>query len=157
MPKINVYLPAELASSVRELDISVSPVCQQALESEVRRLRALNLVGGDAARRAAHRLRRTRPAAASTDERAGYEHGLRWALENATDPELRRMAWLPRGHWRSLRVDPEHWPTLLPELRERGQGARADHGGIDVFPEPFIDGFIDGATAAYRAVRGVLD
>jgi ATP-dependent Clp protease ATP-binding subunit ClpA len=36
MPKINVYLPDDLATAVRESGISVSPVCQRALAEEVR-------------------------------------------------------------------------------------------------------------------------
>jgi ATP-dependent Clp protease ATP-binding subunit ClpC len=36
MPKINVYLPDELAGAVRDAGISVSPVCQRALAEEVR-------------------------------------------------------------------------------------------------------------------------
>jgi len=35
MPKINVYLPEELAAAVRAAGISVSPVCQRALAEEV--------------------------------------------------------------------------------------------------------------------------
>jgi ATP-dependent Clp protease ATP-binding subunit ClpC len=38
MPKINVYLPDELAADVRAASISVSPVCQRALADEVRRV-----------------------------------------------------------------------------------------------------------------------
>jgi ATP-dependent Clp protease ATP-binding subunit ClpA/post-segregation antitoxin (ccd killing protein) len=38
MPKINVYLPDELADAVREAGIPVSAVCQHALEQAVRRL-----------------------------------------------------------------------------------------------------------------------
>jgi ATP-dependent Clp protease ATP-binding subunit ClpA len=36
MPKINVYLPDDLAAAVRQSGISVSPVCQRALAEEVR-------------------------------------------------------------------------------------------------------------------------
>jgi ATP-dependent Clp protease ATP-binding subunit ClpA len=36
MPKINVYLPDDLAAAVRESGISVSPICQRALSEEVR-------------------------------------------------------------------------------------------------------------------------
>jgi ATP-dependent Clp protease ATP-binding subunit ClpA len=36
MPKINVYLPDDLAAAVRDAGISVSPVCQRALVEEVR-------------------------------------------------------------------------------------------------------------------------
>jgi ATP-dependent Clp protease ATP-binding subunit ClpA len=38
MPKINVYLPDELADAVRETGIPVSVVCQQALDLAVRRV-----------------------------------------------------------------------------------------------------------------------
>ncbi|CAL9343379.1 hypothetical protein SUDANB121_00327 [Nocardiopsis dassonvillei] len=40
MPKINVYLPEDLAEAVRDSGIPVSAVCQRALEHEVRRLAA---------------------------------------------------------------------------------------------------------------------
>src|SRR5437763_16727446 len=36
MPKINVYLPEELASAVREAQVPVSAICQAALERAVR-------------------------------------------------------------------------------------------------------------------------
>ena len=38
MPKINVYLPDDLAASVRRAGVPVSPVCQQALAEVVRRV-----------------------------------------------------------------------------------------------------------------------
>lgn len=38
MPKINVYLPEDLAASVRRAGIPVSPVCQAALTEAVRRV-----------------------------------------------------------------------------------------------------------------------
>jgi ATP-dependent Clp protease ATP-binding subunit ClpC len=41
MPKINVYLPDELAEAVREAGVPVSAVCQRALEQAVRRITAI--------------------------------------------------------------------------------------------------------------------
>lgn len=38
MPKINVYLPDDLAEAVRETDVPVSAICQRALEQAVRRI-----------------------------------------------------------------------------------------------------------------------
>ncbi|MEU4625998.1 Clp protease N-terminal domain-containing protein [Actinoplanes sp. NPDC023801] len=38
MPKVNVYLPDELADAVRETGLPVSPICQRALEQAVRRI-----------------------------------------------------------------------------------------------------------------------
>src|SRR5699024_44283 len=41
MPKINVYLPDELAEAVKESGLPVSAVCQRALEVSVRRVGAI--------------------------------------------------------------------------------------------------------------------
>jgi ATP-dependent Clp protease ATP-binding subunit ClpC len=41
MPKINVYLPDELADAVRAAGLSVSPICQRALEHAVRQANAI--------------------------------------------------------------------------------------------------------------------
>ncbi|MFI6074812.1 Clp protease N-terminal domain-containing protein [Actinoplanes sp. NPDC051343] len=41
MPKINVYLPDDLADAVRDSGIPVSPICQRALEQAVRRSQAV--------------------------------------------------------------------------------------------------------------------
>ena len=44
MPKINVYLPDDLADAVRQANVPVSAVCQQALEEAVRRVTAVTEV-----------------------------------------------------------------------------------------------------------------
>src|SRR5262245_35578753 len=41
MPKINVYLPDDLAEAVRESGVPVSQICQQALEAAVRKVNAI--------------------------------------------------------------------------------------------------------------------
>lgn len=41
MPKINVYLPDELAEAVKAAGLPVSPICQRALEVAVRRVTAI--------------------------------------------------------------------------------------------------------------------
>lgn len=41
MPKINVYLPDELAEAVKDAGVPVSAVCQRALEQAVRRVTAI--------------------------------------------------------------------------------------------------------------------
>ncbi|GAA3081674.1 Clp protease N-terminal domain-containing protein [Streptosporangium carneum] len=45
MPKINVYLPDELAEAVKEAGVPVSAVCQHALEQAVRRITAIRETG----------------------------------------------------------------------------------------------------------------
>ena len=44
MPKINVYLPDELAEAVRAANLPVSAICQRALEQAVRRMAAVREV-----------------------------------------------------------------------------------------------------------------
>ncbi|WP_067168921.1 Clp protease N-terminal domain-containing protein [Microtetraspora niveoalba] len=41
MPKINVYLPDELAEAVKDTGVPVSAICQRALEQAVRRIAAI--------------------------------------------------------------------------------------------------------------------
>ncbi|PRX98024.1 Clp protease N-terminal domain-containing protein [Allonocardiopsis opalescens] len=41
MPKINVYLPDELADAVKDAGVPVSAICQRALEQAVRRITAI--------------------------------------------------------------------------------------------------------------------
>ncbi len=41
VPKINVYLPDDLADAVKEMGIPVSAICQRALEASVRRVTAI--------------------------------------------------------------------------------------------------------------------
>lgn len=41
MPKINVYLPDDLAESVKDAGVPVSAICQRALEQAVRRVNAI--------------------------------------------------------------------------------------------------------------------
>ncbi|MFC7649606.1 Clp protease N-terminal domain-containing protein [Streptosporangium lutulentum] len=41
MPKINVYLPDELAEAVKTAGVPVSAICQRALEQAVRRVTAI--------------------------------------------------------------------------------------------------------------------
>ena len=45
MPKINVYLPDDLADSVKEIGLPVSAICQRALEQSVKRVTAIRAVG----------------------------------------------------------------------------------------------------------------
>jgi ATP-dependent Clp protease ATP-binding subunit ClpC len=44
MPKINVYLPDELADAVRDAGVPVSAICQRALEQSIRRLAVIRTI-----------------------------------------------------------------------------------------------------------------
>jgi ATP-dependent Clp protease ATP-binding subunit ClpA len=68
MPKINVYLPDELAEAVKEAGVPVSAICQRALEQAVRRITAIretalgDLDDADLATRLPHFTARARAA-----------------------------------------------------------------------------------------------
>lgn len=76
MPKINVYLPDELAEAVKEAGVPVSAVCQRALEQAVRRVTAIretalgDLDDADLAARLPHFTARTRAALKRSIEQA---------------------------------------------------------------------------------------
>ncbi|MFC4855139.1 Clp protease N-terminal domain-containing protein [Actinophytocola glycyrrhizae] len=45
MPKVNVYLPDDLADTVKETGLPVSAICQRALEQSVKRVTAIRAIG----------------------------------------------------------------------------------------------------------------
>jgi ATP-dependent Clp protease ATP-binding subunit ClpA len=47
MPKINVYLPDDLAEAVRDTGVPVSAICQRALEQAVRRIGAIRQLAAE--------------------------------------------------------------------------------------------------------------
>jgi ATP-dependent Clp protease ATP-binding subunit ClpC len=76
MPKINVYLPDDLAETVRESGMPVSAICQRALEQAVRRVTAIraavlsDLTAEDVMARLAHFTVRARTAVSLAAEQA---------------------------------------------------------------------------------------
>jgi ATP-dependent Clp protease ATP-binding subunit ClpA/post-segregation antitoxin (ccd killing protein) len=76
MPKINVYLPDDLAEAVRESGVPVSTICQRALEQAVRRVTAIratvlsDLTAEDVMARLAHFTVRARTAVSLAAEQA---------------------------------------------------------------------------------------
>lgn len=112
MPKINVYLPDELAEQVREAGVPVSAVCQRALEQAVRRISAIRAVrlgdpsSVDAAARQARFTDRVRDVLRLATDRAradgsptvGTEHLLGGVLDEGGNLALRVLS--------ALDVDP---------------------------------------------------
>ena len=68
MPKINVYLPDELAAAVKDAKLPVSSICQSALEQAVRTMTAVNSATEEGGRPGM--LQRFTPRARSAVERA---------------------------------------------------------------------------------------
>jgi ATP-dependent Clp protease ATP-binding subunit ClpC len=113
MPKINVYLPDELAAAVRDAQIPVSAVCQTALERAVRDVSALR--GSDAA--------------PDTDEPT-------YGAFTRFTPRSRKATMLAEGVARAHghhRVGTEH--LLLGILEERGNLAMKVFHALEVDPD----------------------
>ncbi len=99
MPKINVYLPDDLADAVKEMGVPVSAICQRALEASVRRVTAIRKAAlgdvtlDDTAGRLAHFTANARSAVAASLRAAlasgaaevGTEHLLAGVLAGTTN------------------------------------------------------------------------
>jgi ATP-dependent Clp protease ATP-binding subunit ClpA len=99
VPKINVYLPDDLADAVREMGVPVSAICQRALEASVRRVTAIrqatlgDVTVDDTAGRMAHFTANARSAVgsgvraadASGTAEVGTEHLLAGILAGTTN------------------------------------------------------------------------
>src|SRR5438045_4097889 len=89
--KVNVYLPDELSKRVKERDIPVSAVCQQALEERIRVADAVSKARADLAP-VVERLARERAEEANAAYRNGFEAGVEWARSRASWWELGSLA-----------------------------------------------------------------
>ena len=137
MPKINVYLPDDLAEAVREAGIPVSAVCQRALEQAVRRVTAIrqtalgDLSGADAGltqftARAREVLRLSVERAAG-EPTVGSGHILAGMLAEGRNLGL--------GVLRSMDIEPARVERDLFERSVTEPGS-AEQGGERRFSEP---------------------
>ena len=130
MPKINVYLPDDLADAVRQANVPVSAVCQQALEEAVRRVTAVTEVTSG-------------KASAAFAGRGPFTGRLRRALTLARD------AAIERGHgW----VGTEHLLLgLLGEARNLGvavlESLEVDLAELRAAVDSLIEESVEGAGA----------
>ena len=154
MPKITVYLPDDLATDVKAAGIAVSPVCQRALEEEVKKETALRALRDD--ERLAAARERLLATTATEDLDLGRQQGREWALQMADQKELRRIAalvegqlWYPGATWDEKAFDnKDEWPTAAAWL----------YGPKTEFDDPedwaaFLDGFVLGAAEVWDAIK----
>ena len=120
MPKINVYLPDDLADAVRDSGVPVSAICQRALEQSARRVAAIRAADLDAELELPRFTDRARTAirlaveAARADgaPQVGSGHLLRGVLDEGQNLALRVLA--------ALDVAPERVRAALPAGVEDG-------------------------------------
>ncbi|MPZ79873.1 MAG: ATP-dependent Clp protease ATP-binding subunit [Actinophytocola sp.] len=129
MPKINVYLPDDLAEAVKDIGVPVSAICQRALELAVKRVSAIraavtgDLTGADPTAGLTQFTQRSRDviklAIANARERGAAEIGTRdLLLGMVTEGANMALLVLP-----SIEVDP------ATVLRELGRVESPDEGG----------------------------
>ncbi len=136
MPKINVYLPDELAEGVKAAGVPVSAICQRALEQSVRRVTAIratvlgDLETEDPTAQLSQFTERTRTvlklaieqARASGAADVGTEHLLHGMLTEGTNLALHVL--------RAMEIDPAHVARALatasatPEAAETAPATR---------------------------------
>src|SRR5437016_1074250 len=119
MPKINVYLPDDLADGVKTTGVPVSAICQRALEQSVRRVTAIratvlgDLETDDPTAQLSQFTERTRTviklaieqARASGAARVGTEHLVHGMLTEGTNLALHVL--------RAMDIDPRHVARAL--------------------------------------------
>jgi post-segregation antitoxin (ccd killing protein) len=165
MPKLNVYVSDALAAAIKAVGISVSPICQKALEEEVRKVNATRALATHeaAVRAAAERLDSAFERTAREPADSGAEHGRLWAFETATVHELELVGGTTRG-WPTttqLDVDPRRFPTLYPTLEKLGypsiDGVICIFPGGLRYPDPFTTAFLRAAAEAWHAIAAEME
>jgi len=137
MPKINVYLPDELAEAVKQSGVPVSAVCQRALEESVKRVTAIravaldDLASGASALQLSRFTQRTRDVVGLAVERAraegaehvGTGHLLHGVLAEGTNLALHVL--------RAVEVDPDRVARELARLAPPAGDAVPERFGGD--------------------------
>lgn len=119
MPKINVYLPDELAEAVRTTGVPVSAICQRALEQSVRRVSAIratvlgDLATEDPTARLSQFTDRTRTAIRLAVERARAAGAAEVGTEHLLDGMLTEGGNLALRVLHAMEVDPDHVARAL--------------------------------------------
>ena len=126
MPKITVYLPDDLATDVKAAGISVSPICQRALEEEVKRMALLRAWSGD--ERLAAARERLLATTAHDDLDQGRQQGREWALSVGRPERAAAHCIVGRGFGLVPR-------SILGRQAIREQGRVANCGGVALRPQ----------------------
>jgi post-segregation antitoxin (ccd killing protein) len=159
MPKRNVYLDDDLDAEVRNLGISLSPVCQTALRHEVEVQRRLAQVPART-RAAAERLIEARAEENAKQHQDGVTVGTEWAEKKASWWELRHFERSTRGRLPDLIPLPEEhslrWAIFNHFYQ---QGAEVEPQDFDRLNDDnaFDRGVIEGAAAVLAAVRPLVE
>jgi hypothetical protein len=155
MPKATVYFADELFEAVRRFEISLSPVCQRAVEIEVRRRQAAVDARADLVS-VAERLLRTRADPDRRDFAEGFDLGARWARDHATLAELENLVEMVRAGAATVLLDEEHsLPVFLTGHFWEADPAPASFTRLG--ERAFDRGILAGAAEVYDAVQPYIE
>ncbi|HVM15761.1 MAG TPA: hypothetical protein VM287_15715 [Egibacteraceae bacterium] len=156
MPKVTIYVAEELLAAVKEAELSMSPICQSALQREVQRVQAMKRATLDI-ERVAERLRNTIAEDAMNDYQQAFEMGADWARSTGTLSELRSV--VEEAFKQNGLHGPGKFLSRIASVRDHLVSIETDEGGNYSFrlsSEEFARGFVDGAKAVYREVQPLL-
>lgn len=136
MPKINVYVPDELAEAVKEAGIPVSAVCQRALETAVRRVTAIRAAvvmpssGFEASNRLTHFTDRAREVVRLAVQEARYKSAPEVRTEHLLSGILGEGGNLALQVLSAMEIEPEQIRREVDRhmgvTRAEGESAPAD-------------------------------
>jgi ATP-dependent Clp protease ATP-binding subunit ClpA len=138
MPKINIYLPDDLAEAVREANVPVSAVCQRALEQAVRRVTAIreatlsDLEHADLSARFPHVTKRALTTIKLGIEQARWAHAPGVGSAHLLVGILAEGAGLALHILRAMEIDPDRVTRELATQTETERG----EGGAQRFSAP---------------------
>ncbi|GLY65851.1 Clp protease N-terminal domain-containing protein [Amycolatopsis taiwanensis] len=121
MPKINVYLPDDLADAVKASGVPVSAICQRALEQSVRRVTAIratvlgDLATDDPTAQLSHFAERARNAIKLAVEQARTTHAANVGTEHLLHGILAEGSNLALRVLHAMEIDPAHVARALPD------------------------------------------
>jgi ATP-dependent Clp protease ATP-binding subunit ClpC len=129
MPKVNVYLPDELAEAVRAANVPVSAVCQRALEQAVRRVTAIRetVLSGQptdaSSERLAHFTTRARTAVKLAVDQAREQGAASVGTEHLLGGLLAEGGNLAIEVLRAMEIEPHQVQQELERQRPRSPAA----------------------------------
>jgi ATP-dependent Clp protease ATP-binding subunit ClpC len=144
MPKINVYLPDDLAEAVKDSGVSVSAVCQRALEAAVRRVTAIrkarlsDLVADDLAARLPHFTPRAVTAVRLSVEQAATRQASEVGTAHLLGGVVAEGGNLALQVLRAMEIDPGDLVRALDAMpSDSPEGADGPDGPADRIPPRF--------------------
>ena len=148
MPKVTIYLPEALHAAVKAVEITVSPICQEALRKEVERMKMIEKASDDI-KRVADRLRKSMDEAEESRFDLGIDYGMDWASQYAEWEDLSELVKMNTDNW--LDFESESVNEYLSEMEDQDL-----YNVVFGVSNNFTFGFMSGANSIYKKVLPLM-